>query len=73
MIGNKKIEFVANKKDMLDVWPHPKPASRFIPEEYKNLPRFTNNNPVLPNFISGWSLIIYILSPSLLQILLFQV
>ena len=29
---------------MLDVWPHPKPASRFIPEEYKNLPRFTNNN-----------------------------
>ncbi len=29
---------------MLHVWPHPKPASRFIPDEYKKLKRFTNNN-----------------------------
>jgi len=44
MFTDKKIIFCASDKDMLDVWPHPKPASRFIPEEYKNLPRFTNNN-----------------------------
>jgi hypothetical protein len=29
---------------MLNVWPHPQPASRFIPEEYKKLGRFTDNN-----------------------------
>ena len=29
---------------MLDVWPHPKPASRYIPEEYKKLERFRNKN-----------------------------
>ena len=37
------------------------------------VPRFTNNNPVLPNFISGWSMVICILSPNLSQILLFRV
>jgi hypothetical protein len=41
---NKKITFCAINKDMLEVWPHPKPASRFIPEEYKKLPRLENNN-----------------------------
>tara|TARA_R100001463_G_scaffold61058_1_gene113768 strand:- start:1048 stop:1692 length:645 start_codon:yes stop_codon:yes gene_type:complete len=29
---------------MLDVWPHPQPASKFIPEEYKKLKRFKDNN-----------------------------
>jgi len=41
---DKKITFCATNKDMLDVWPHPKPASRFIPDEYKKLKRFNNNN-----------------------------
>tara|TARA_R100000664_G_C2753672_1_gene141109 strand:+ start:724 stop:1410 length:687 start_codon:yes stop_codon:yes gene_type:complete len=40
----KKIKFVATNKNYLDIWPHPKPASRFIPEEYKKLPRFKNSN-----------------------------
>ncbi len=29
---------------MVDVWPHPKPANRFIPDEYKKLERFGKNN-----------------------------
>ena len=29
---------------MVDIWPHPKPASRFIPEEYKKLERFYNGD-----------------------------
>jgi|TARA_R100001460_G_scaffold44062_1_gene80613 hypothetical protein len=41
---NKKITFCATNRDMLDVWPHPKPASRFIPDDYKKLERLTNNN-----------------------------
>ena len=41
---NKKITFCAINKDMLDIWPHPKPASRFIPDEYKKLERFENKN-----------------------------
>ena len=41
---DKKIIFCASNKEMLEVWPHPKPASRFIPDEYKKLERFTNNN-----------------------------
>ena len=41
---NKKITFCATKKEMLEVWPHPKPASRFIPDEYKKLERFENKN-----------------------------
>ena len=41
---DKKITFCATDKSMLNVWPHPKPASRFIPEEYKKLKRFTNDN-----------------------------
>ena len=36
----KKINFIPTDKDMADVWPHPQPASRCIPEEYKNLERF---------------------------------
>lgn len=32
-----KIKFVATDGNMKDIWPNPKPASRFIPDEYKNL------------------------------------
>ena len=39
-----KITFCASNKDMLDIWPHPKPASRVIPDEYKSLKRFTDND-----------------------------
>ena len=45
---NKKITFCATNKDMVDIWPHPQPASRFIPEEYKKLERFKNNNLHIP-------------------------
>jgi len=41
---DKKIKFCATREDMLDIWPHPKPASRFIPDEYKKLARFKNGN-----------------------------
>ena len=37
---NNKITFCATNGEMLNVWPHPKPASRFIPEEYKNTIKF---------------------------------
>ena len=45
---DKKITFCATNSDMLDVWPHPTPASRNIPEEYKKLERFNNNNMHVP-------------------------
>ena len=41
---DKKIAFCATNEGMLDVWPHPQPASRFIPDEYKKLKRFKENN-----------------------------
>ena len=41
---NKKIIFCATDKSMADTWPHPKPASRFIPDEYKKLPRFAKDD-----------------------------
>ena len=41
---SKKINFIAVNKTYLEVWPHPKPASKFIPDEYKKLERFSNNN-----------------------------
>jgi len=41
---NKKIIFCASNKDMVDIWPHPEPASRVIPDEYKKLKRFKNND-----------------------------
>jgi hypothetical protein len=43
-----KIKFVATDKSMVDVWPHPEPASRFIPEEYKKLERFDKKNKHTP-------------------------
>jgi hypothetical protein len=44
MLTNKKITFCATNKSMLDVWPHPKPSTRFIPDQFKKLERFTKNN-----------------------------
>ncbi len=41
---SKKITFCATDEGMLNIWPHPKPASRVIPEEYKKLKRFTDGN-----------------------------
>jgi hypothetical protein len=41
---DKKITFCATAKEMLSIWPHPQPASRFIPDEYKDLPRFNDGN-----------------------------
>ena len=45
----KKINFIPTDKDMADVWPHPQPASRCIPEEYKNLERFIDNDMTKPS------------------------
>ena len=41
---DKKIIFCATKKEMADVWPHPQPASRMIPNAYRKLERFTNKD-----------------------------
>ena len=41
---NKKITFCATERIMADIWPNPRPASRFIPDEYKKLKRFKNGN-----------------------------
>jgi len=41
---DKKITFCATDGNMLDVWPHPQPASRVIPEEYKKLKRHAKGN-----------------------------
>jgi len=40
----KKIIFCATDKNMLDIWPHPQPATKFIPDAYKKLERLANNN-----------------------------
>ena len=41
---DKKIIFCATKKEMADIWPHPQPASRMIPNAYRKLERFTNKD-----------------------------
>ena len=41
---NKKINFCAINKDFIDIWPHPQPASKFIPEEYKKLKRHAHDD-----------------------------
>ena len=41
---NKKITFCATDKSMVDVWPHPQSASKFIPKEYKELYRLHKKN-----------------------------
>jgi hypothetical protein len=40
----KQIKFTATDLNMLDIWPHPKPASHFIPKEYRNLERYAKGN-----------------------------
>ena len=44
----KEIKFCATDESMLHVWPHPKPASRFIPDEYKKLERLKNGDLFSP-------------------------
>jgi len=44
VIFDKKITFCATDESMIDVWPHPQPASRVIPDEYKKLKRHADNN-----------------------------
>ena len=41
---DKKITFCATERIMADIWPNPTPASRFIPDEYKKLKRFIDEN-----------------------------
>jgi len=45
---NKKIIFCAEKKHMVDIWPHPVPASKVIPDDYKKLNSFTDGNVMSP-------------------------
>ena len=44
MIGDKKIQFTAIEEEYVDVWPHPKPAGHFIPDDYKKLERHRDKN-----------------------------
>jgi len=46
---NKKITFCAINKEMVDIWPNPQPASRFIPDTYKNLPRYEDKDMHKPS------------------------
>ena len=41
---NKKITFCATDEAMLDIWPHPQPASRFVEPAYKKLERFKSKD-----------------------------
>ena len=41
---DNKIKFICSIQDMVDIWPHPKPASHVVPEEYKKLKRFDSND-----------------------------
>ena len=43
-----KITFCATDGNMVNVWPHPKPAKQVIPEEYKKLERFQHGNMEAP-------------------------
>jgi len=40
----KKITFIAIEEKYENIWPHPQPASHFIPQNYKNLKRHEDNN-----------------------------
>ena len=44
MIGDKKIQFTAIEEEYVDVWPHPKPAGHFIPDDYIKLERHRDKN-----------------------------
>jgi hypothetical protein len=48
MLGKSKIKFCATDRNFIDVWPHPKPASRFIPDSYKKLERFKKGDMFTP-------------------------
>jgi|TARA_X000001388_G_scaffold40701_2_gene28633 hypothetical protein len=41
---NKNITFCAMNKEMVDIWPHPEPAIKSIPKDYKQLERFEKGN-----------------------------
>ena len=41
---DKEIKFCPIDEDMRKVWPHPKPANHFMPEEYKKLERYKDGN-----------------------------
>ena len=43
MLENE-IKFIASDREFVEVWPHPKPSSRFIPEDYKKLEKFNHGN-----------------------------
>jgi hypothetical protein len=49
---SNKITFCATDEGMINIWPHPEPASRFIPKEYKKLERFTDGNFHVPTLKS---------------------
>ena len=63
MLKNK-ITFCATSENMVDVRPHPQPAGRFIPDSYKKLEKFKDNNihditvksciPVLDSLTCGY-------------------
>ena len=40
----KKIEFILSNKNLKDAIPYPKPASHFIPEQYKKLEKLINGD-----------------------------
>jgi hypothetical protein len=39
-----KIKFICCDSAFENIWPHPRPANYFLPEEYKNLKRHTDGN-----------------------------
>ena len=39
-----KITFCCINENLVKVWPHPKPSTRFIPDEYKKLERFRDGD-----------------------------
>jgi len=41
---DKKITFICTDKAFEKIWPHPKPANHFMPEEYKKLERHLKGN-----------------------------
>jgi len=45
---DKEIKFCPINQAMEKVWPHPKPASHFIPQEYKKLERHKRGNLLNP-------------------------
>jgi len=45
---DKKIKFCPINEAMQKIWPHPKPANHFIPEEYKKLERHERGNFQVP-------------------------